>query len=93
MKNVNFHPNGDRILIETLDQDDKRASGLIIPSESKEKPDKGVVMAVGPGEEGKPVTVSEGDIVLYGKDTGMKVKIENKEFLIMRNIDIYGTIK
>jgi len=92
MSKVNFKPNEDRVLVEPAEAESKTASGIIIPDTAKEKPQKGKVIAVGEGLKDKPVTVKVGDNVLYGKYAGTEITLDGKEYLIMRNSDIFGTI-
>jgi len=92
MSKVKFKPNEDRVLVEAAAAEEKTASGIIIPDTAKEKPQQGKVVAVGPGFKDKPVTVKEGETVLYGKYSGTEITIDGKEYLIMRNSDILGTI-
>lgn len=92
MANINFKPNEDRVLVEPVEAEEKTSSGIIIPDSAKEKPQKGKVIAIGEGLKDKPVTVKVGDSVLYGKYAGTEISIEGKEYLIMRNSDIFGII-
>jgi chaperonin GroES len=97
-QNMKFRPLHDRVLIKVLDSEAKTAGGIIIPDTAKEKPQEGEVVAVGPGgktEEGKllPMDVKIGDIVLFGKWSGTEVKIDNKEYSIMKESDIMGISK
>lgn len=92
MSKINFKPNEDRVLVEPAIAEERTASGIIIPDSAKEKPQKGTVIAVGEGLKDKPVTVKVGDSVLYGKYAGTEISIEGKEYLIMRNSDIFGTV-
>ena len=92
MAKVNFKPNEDRVLVQPAPAEEKTSSGIIIPDTAKEKPQKGKVIAVGDGLEDKPVTVKVGDNVLYGKYSGTEITIDGKDYLIMRNSDIFGTI-
>ena len=92
MSKVSFKPNEDRVLVEPAAAEEKTASGIIIPDTAKEKPQEGNVVAVGDGTEDKPVTVKVGDKILYGKYSGTEINIDGKEYLIMRNSDIFGTI-
>ena len=90
-------PLGDRVLIQALDAREKSKSGIIIPDTAKEKPQEGRVIAVGPGrvsEEGKRIApeVRKGDTVLYGKYSGTEVKIEDEEYLILRESDILAVL-
>lgn len=93
-----FRPLHDRVLIEPLNAEEKTAGGIIIPDTAKEKPQEGKVIAVGPGargDDGKLVKpdVKVGDRVLYGKWSGTEVKIEGKDYLIMKESDIMGIIQ
>ena len=95
---MKFRPLHDRVLIESLEREEKTAGGIIIPDTAKEKPQEGKVIAVGPGaksEDGKtiPMDVKVGDIVLFGKWSGTEVKIDNKEYSIMKESDIMGISK
>tara|TARA_B100001093_G_scaffold476851_1_gene503621 strand:- start:557 stop:853 length:297 start_codon:yes stop_codon:yes gene_type:complete len=95
---MKFRPLHDRVLIKVLDSEEKTSGGIIIPDTAKEKPQEGEVVAVGPGtknDQGKisPMDVKIGDIVLFGKWSGTEVKIENKEYSIMKESDIMGITK
>ena len=92
MSKINFKPNEDRVLVQPAPAEEKTSSGIIIPDTAKEKPQKGKVIAVGDGLEDKPVTVKVGDQILYGKYAGTEITIDGKDYLIMRNSDIFGTI-
>lgn len=92
MSNVSFKPNEDRVLVEPAPAEEKTASGIIIPDTAKEKPQRGIVVAVGPGKDDAPVTVKIGDSVIYGKYSGTEFTLDGKEYLIMKNSDIFGTI-
>lgn len=85
-------PLADRVLIESAPAEEKTASGIIIPDTAKEKPLKGVVIAVGPGKVDEPMTLKEGDNVLYGQYSGTEIKLAGKTYLIMRESDVYGII-
>ena len=89
---LNIKPLSDRVIIEPAAAETQTASGIIIPDTAKEKPQKGKVIAVGDGLKDKPVTVKVGDEVLYGKYSGTEITIDGKEYLIMRNSDIFGTV-
>lgn len=92
MSKVSFKPNEDRILVEPAAAEEKTASGIIIPDTAKEKPQEGIVVAVGEGTTDKPVTVKVGDKVLYGKYSGTELSLDGAEYLIMRNSDVFGTL-
>ena len=85
-----FKPLADRVLIEPAPAELKTASGIIIPDTAKEKPLKGTVIASGNGKVDEPMTVKVGDTVLYGQYSGTEIKLDGKNFLIMRESDIYG---
>jgi chaperonin GroES len=85
-------PLADRVLIQPAPAEEKTASGIIIPDTAKEKPLKGVVIAVGPGKKDEPMTVKAKDKVLYGQYSGTEIKLDGKTYLIMRESDIYGII-
>ena len=93
-KKVNFIPQGDRVLVEVAEAEEKTAGGIIIPDSAKEKPQKGVIVAVGPGKKkDEPVTLKVGDKVLYGKYSGTEISIDGKEYLIMRADDVLGNFE
>lgn len=92
MGKLNIKPLADRVLIEPSEAEEKTKGGIIIPDTAKEKPQKGKVVAVGPGKKDEPMTVKEGDIVLYGKYAGTEIGIEGSDYLIMRESDIVAII-
>ena len=92
MNKLNIKPLADRVLVEPLEAETKTASGIIIPDSAKEKPQKGNVVAVGPGTKDNPVTVKSGDTVLYGKYSGTELKLEGNDYLIMRESDILAIV-
>jgi chaperonin GroES len=81
-------PINDRVVIKPAPAEEKTAGGIIIPDTAKEKPQRGEVVAVGPGKEGKGMTIQVGDIVLYGKYAGQELSFGGKDYLIMREDDI-----
>ncbi|MBT8258386.1 MAG: co-chaperone GroES [Bacteroidia bacterium] len=89
---VNIKPLADRVLIEPMEAETKTASGIIIPDTAKEKPQKGKVVAVGPGKKDEPMTVKGGETVLYGKYAGTELKFDGKDYIIMRESDILAII-
>jgi len=89
---VNVKPIADRVLIEPAAAEEKTAGGIIIPDTAKEKPQKGTVVAVGNGKPEEPMTVKSGDHVLYGKYAGTEINIEGKDYLIMRESDIFAIV-
>lgn len=95
---MNIRPLHDRIIVERLEEETMTAAGIIIPDSAKEKPQQGKVIAVGKGkvtEDGKvlPLDVKEGDRVLFGKYAGTEVKLDGKEYLMMREDDILGVVE
>lgn len=92
MSKVNIKPLADRVLVESAEAEETTASGIIIPDTAKEKPQKGIVVAVGNGKKDEPLTVKAGDTVLYGKYAGTEVSFEGKDYLIMREADIFAII-
>ena len=92
MAKVNIRPLADRVLVEPLEAETKTASGIIIPDSAKEKPQQGVVVAVGAGKKDEPMTVKEGDKVIYGKYYGSEFAVDGKKYLIMRESDIFAII-
>jgi len=94
---MRFRPLHDRIVIRRIEAEAKSAGGIIIPDIAKEKPQEGEVVAVGPGgrdETGKliPIDVKVGDRVLFGKWSGTEVKIDDDEYLIMKESDVMGVL-
>ena len=94
---MKFRPLHDRVVVRRLEQEEKTAGGIIIPDTAKEKPQKGEIIAVGPGardESGKvnPLDVKAGDKVLFGKWSGTEVRIDNEDLLVMKESDIMGVL-
>ncbi|GAB1396440.1 MAG TPA: co-chaperone GroES [Saprospiraceae bacterium] len=81
-------PINDRVVVRPAAAEEKTKGGIIIPDTAKEKPQRGEVVAVGPGKDGNLMTVQVGDIVLYGKYAGQELNFEGHEYLIMREDDI-----
>lgn len=92
MAKVNIKPLADRVVIEPAQAEEKTSGGIIIPDTVKEKPQRGTVVAVGPGKKDEPLTVKEGDTVLYGKYAGTEISIDNQDYLIMRESDIVAIV-
>ena len=95
---MKLKPLADRVLIKRLEGDEVSQGGIIIPDSAKEKPQRGVVVAAGPGkrnEEGKKVklSVAEGDTVLFSKYAGTEIKIDGEEHLVLREDDILAIIE
>lgn len=89
---MNIKPLADRVLVEPAAAETTTASGIIIPDTAQEKPQKGTIVATGSGKKDEPITVKVGDTVLYGKYSGTELKLEGKDFLIMREADILAII-
>jgi chaperonin GroES len=93
---MNLKPLGDRIIIEVLEEEETTVSGIVLPDTAKEKPQRGTVLAVGPGryEDGKlvPLDVVTGDEVIYSKYGGTEVKVGVDEYLILRESDILAKV-
>lgn len=89
---VNVKPLADRVLVEPATAEEKTAGGIIIPDTAKEKPQRGKVIAVGAGKKDEPMTVKAGDSILYGKYSGTEINVDGKEYLIMRESDIFAVV-
>lgn len=81
-------PINDRVVVKPAEAEEKTTGGIILPDTAKEKPQKGTVVAVGPGKDGNKMTVKKGDTVLYGKYAGQEINYEGTDYLIMREDDI-----
>ena len=92
MSKVKVTPLHDRVIVEAAPAEEKTSSGIIIPDTAKEKPQRGKIIAVGTGKKDEPMTVKVGDEVLYGKYSGTEVQIDGKDYLIMRESDIFAVI-
>ncbi|MBK8451960.1 MAG: co-chaperone GroES [Thiofilum sp.] len=95
---MNIRPLHDRVVVRRLEEERKTAGGIIIPDNATEKPDRGQVLATGPGKLGNdnqraPLQVREGDTVLFGKYAGTTVRVNGEELLIMREEDILAVIE
>ncbi len=89
---LNLTPLHDRVIVKPAPAEEKTAGGIIIPDTAKEKPQRGKVIAVGPGKKDEPTTVKEGNTVLYGKFSGTEVRIDGEDLLIMRESDILAIV-
>ena len=92
MTKVNIKPLADRVLVQPMEAESKTASGLIIPDTAKEKPQKGTVVAAGPGTKDEKMEVKPGDVVLYGKYAGTELNVDGTDYLMMRQSDILAVI-
>lgn len=88
----NITPLHDRVIVKPAAAEEKSAGGIIIPDTAKEKPQRGTVLAAGPGKKDEPTQVKAGDTVLYGKYSGTEITIEGTEYLIMRESDILAVL-
>ena len=93
---MDLKPLGDRVIVEVLDEEETTFSGIVLPDTAKEKPQRGKVLAVGPGkyEDGKlvPLDVKKGDEIIFSKYGGTEVKVAGEEFLILRESDILAKV-
>ena len=94
---LNLKPLGSRVVVEPIEEEDVTPSGLILPETAKEKPQKGKILSVGPGdrdEEGKriPLDVKVGDMVLFAKYSGTEIKMDSKKYLILKESDILAVL-
>jgi len=95
---ISLKPLGNRVVIEPVEQEEVTAGGIVLPETAKEKPQKGTVLSVGPGErddDGKhiPLDVKKGDTVLFAKYSGTEIKVEGKKLLIMRESDLLAIVE
>ena len=89
---MKIKPLADRVLVQPSSAETKTASGIIIPDSAQEKPQKGQVIAVGPGTKENPITLKIGDSILYGKYSGTELKHDGVDYLIMKESDILAKI-
>jgi chaperonin GroES len=95
---MHLKPLGSRVVVEPIEQDEVTASGIVLPETAKEKPQKGLVLSIGPGdrdEDGKRIAmdVKEGDTVLFAKYAGTEIKIDGKKLLILRESDLLAIVE
>lgn len=91
-KKVKITPLHDRVIVKPAAAETKTAGGIIIPDTAKEKPQRGTIVAAGPGKKDEPVTVKAGDTVLYGKYAGTEINLDGEDLLIMRESDILAIV-
>ena len=91
-KKLSITPLHDRVIVKPAPAEEKTAGGIIIPDTAKEKPQKGTVVAAGPGKKDEPMSVKAGDTVMYGKYSGTEIQIEGDDLLIMRESDILAIV-
>ena len=89
---VSIKPLGNRVVVEPIEQEDVTALGIVLPDTAKEKPQRGTIVAVGPGKKDEPLTVKVDDQVLYAKYAGTEITYEGKTYLIMRESDIVAIV-
>ena len=94
---MNLQPLGDRLIVEALEEEETTASGIVLPDTAKEKPQRGRVLAVGPGKrldsgERHPLAVAVGDEVIYGRYAGNDIQVERREIKILRESDILAKV-
>lgn len=87
-----IRPLADRVLVEPQEAQTKTVSGIYIPDSAQEKPQQGIVIAVGSGKKDEPMEVKEGDVVLYGKYAGTEVTVNDKKYLIVKQSDILAIL-
>lgn len=89
---LSIKPLADRVVVQAAAAESKTKSGIVIPDTAQEKPQKGIIVAAGPGKKDEPTMVKVGDTVLYGKYAGTEITIDGTEYLIMRESDIFAII-
>ena len=89
---MKIKPLADRVLVKPNEAEVKTAGGLYIPDTAKEKPQQGVIIAVGNGKQDEPMELKVGDVVLYGKYSGTEITVEGNEYLMMRQSDVLAII-
>ena len=92
VKNLSATPLHDRVIVKPALTEEKTAGGIFIPDTAKEKPQRGTIIAAGPGKKDEPVVVRPGDTVLYGKYAGTEIQIDGEDLLIMRESDIFAIL-
>jgi chaperonin GroES len=95
---LNLKPLGDRLVVEPLEQEERTASGIVLPETAKEKPQKGTVLAIGPGardDKGQRIALDAqvGDIVLFAKYGGTEIKVDGKKLLILKESDVLAIVE
>jgi chaperonin GroES len=95
---ISLKPLGSRVVVEPVEQEEVTAGGIVLPETAKEKPQKGKVLSIGPGErdddgERIPMDVSIGDTVLYAKYAGTEIKIEGQKLLILKESDLLAIVE
>ena len=94
---MNLQPLGDRIIVEVLEEEEQTVSGIVLPDTAKEKPQRGKVLAVGPGSlndkgERVPLDLAEGDEIVFSKYGGTEIKVGMEDYLILRESDVLAKV-
>src|SRR5581483_1689819 len=98
VERMNLKPLGDRLIVEPLEEEQTTAAGIVLPDTALEKPQRGTVVAAGPGERSRetgeiiPMDVSEGDVVVFSKYGGTDIKIDGVDYLILRESDVLAKV-
>lgn len=97
MKDIKLRPLDDRVVVEPMEAEERTAGGIVLPDTAKEKPQRGTVIAVGPGKlldsgQRGPVSVAVGDEVIYGKYSGSEIEVDSREVKILRESDILAKV-
>ena len=92
MAKIKIRPLDDRVVVEPIEAEETTAGGIVLPDTAKEKPQRGTVVAAGPGKKDEPLTVKVGDNVLYSKYAGTEISHEGKTYLILRESDIVAIV-
>ena len=92
MDEIKIKPLSDRVLVAPAKAEEKSQGGIYIPDSAQEKPQRGTVVAAGPGKKDEPTTVKVGDSVLYGKYSGTEIQVDGADYLIMRESDIFAIL-
>jgi chaperonin GroES len=95
---MKFRPLHDRVIVERVEAETKTASGIVIPDAATEKPEQGIVLAIGPGKRNEKgdfvaLNVKVGDRVLFGKYSGQSVKVDGDELMVMREEDLFAVVE
>jgi chaperonin GroES len=95
---ISLKPLGNRVVVEPIEQEEVTAGGIVLPETAKEKPQKGTVLSVGPGDrndkgERIPMDVTTGDTILFAKYSGTEIKLDGKKLLILRESDILAIVQ
>ncbi len=95
---MNLKPLGNRVVVEPIEQEEVTIGGIVLPDTAKEKPQKGKVLSIGPGDRDEdgdriPLDVAVGDVVLFAKYSGTEIKIDGKKILILRENDLLAIVQ